>query len=49
MVAPADGNVVPFALEKCRKAERQTLVKKKPHSADGVAISFGFGVASTSI
>jgi hypothetical protein len=49
MVAPADGYVVSFTLEECREAERETLVKQKPHGAVGVAISFGLGVASTSI
>ncbi len=49
MVAPADGDVVSFTLEECREAKRETLVKQKPHSAVGVAISFGLGVASTSI
>jgi len=48
MVAPADGDVVSLTLEECRKAEGETLVKQKPHSAVGVAISFGLGVASTS-
>jgi hypothetical protein len=49
MIAPADGDVVSFTLEECREAKRETLVKQKPHSAVGVAISFGLGVASTSI
>jgi hypothetical protein len=49
MIAPADGNVVSFTLKEFGEAKRETLVKQKPHSAVGVAISFGLGVASTSI
>ena len=49
MVAPANGDVVSFTLEECRTPERETLVKQKPHSAVGVAISVGLGVASNSI
>jgi hypothetical protein len=49
MIAPADGNVVSFTLKEFGEAKQETLVKQKPHSAVGVAISFGLGVASTSI